>query len=89
MRGIKRDQHRADRLRSPGGSPEYAPVTGGQASPPAPMVMPLHEVIIAPVTDQYATVAYRGLTPIWAPSGEAIPARAPGRWAQLRAAGRT
>lgn len=94
MRGVRRKQGRAQRFSSPGqAAPMPAlpgPVTGGQASPPAPMVMPLAEVLVSPVTQPgYVTLGYRGLVPIWAPDGQTIPARAPGRWAQLRAAGRT
>jgi hypothetical protein len=90
MRGIRRVNHGRARLSQPGTAPGFAPMSGGQASPPAPMEMPLAEVLVYPDPAQagYATIAYRGVTPIWATDGAAIPARAPGRWAQLRAAGR-
>lgn len=92
MRGVKRTNHGRARLSSPGmASGGYQPVTGGQASPPSVMTMPLAEVLVWPSPSEagYATVAYRGVTPIWTTDGAAIPARAPGHWGQLRAAGRT
>jgi hypothetical protein len=88
VRGVRRSHGRITRLGNPDTDPAYQPVTGGQASPPAPMVMPLAAVWLQPVSDQYATVAYSEYHPMWAPDGETIPAMAPGRWAQLRAAGR-
>jgi len=67
----------------------YAPVTGGAASPAAVSVMPLAQVTVYPAPDgQYATIAYKGLSPIFSADGAAVPATSPGRWAQLRAAGR-
>src|SRR5215472_8817008 len=67
----------------------YAPVHGGEASPRGPMTMPLAQVLTGPVNSTgYSTVAYKGLDPIWAADGAAIPASAPGSWGQLHAAGR-
>lgn len=61
---------------------------GGAASPAAVGVMPLAEVLVYPEPGgDYATVAYRGLSPIFTPGGEAVPASAPGRWDQLALAG--
>lgn len=74
---------RPSRVTAPGG------VSGGAASPSAPGTMPLAEVLVFPEPGgTYATVAYRGLSPVFTPDGAAIPASAPGRWAQLRMAGR-
>jgi len=67
----------------------HSQVTGGQASPPSVMVMPLAQVSVYPHPGAgYSTLAYRGLTPIYTADGAAVPATAPGRWAQLYAAGR-
>lgn len=96
MRGIRRTNHGRARLTRPGTMPAYQPVAsspgvaGGQASPPAVAVMPMAEVLVYPdpAASGYSTVAYRGMAPIWAPDGETILARSPGRWGQLRAAGR-
>lgn len=99
MRGVRRVNHGRARLAQPAmGARQFQPVTqaetgavaGGQASPPAVAVMPMAEVLVYPdpATSGYSTVAYRGLHPVWAPDGETILARAPGRWGQLRAAGR-
>lgn len=73
---------------TPGQAAGYQPVTGGQASPPAPMVMPLSRVTVSAAQGQYVTVGQEDLTPIWATDGAPIPAAAPGTWGQLRAAGR-
>lgn len=91
MRGIRRhpSQQRAARFASPGlGGQAPSQVAGGQASPPAVAVMPAAEVLTYGTAPGYVTIAYRGLAPLWAPDGETILATAPGRWAQLRAAGR-
>lgn len=54
-----------------------------------PMVMPLALVsVTAAPGGQYATIAYQDLPPIFTADGAAVPARAPGRWGQLAAAGR-
>ena len=67
----------------------YQPVTGGAASPAAVSVMPLAQVAVYPHPGgSYATIAYRGLAPIFTADGAAVPATSPGRWAQLAAAGR-
>jgi hypothetical protein len=68
--------------------PVTAPVTGSAASPPAVMQMPLAQVIIQPTSSQYVTVGAQELVPIWTTDGAAVPGTAPGRWDQLRAAGR-
>jgi hypothetical protein len=65
-----------------------AQVTGGNASPTSADVMPLAQVSVYPAPGGYATIAYRGLAPIFTADGAAVPATAPGRWAQLFAAGR-
>lgn len=77
----------------------YTPVaagetTGGAASPTgAPGVMPLAQVVVYPdpgSSGQYSTIGYQGLAPIYT-SGQdsaAVPATSPGRWGQLKAAGR-
>jgi hypothetical protein len=67
----------------------YSQVSGGMASPAAPGVMPLAQVLVHPHPGgTYSTLAYRGLSPVYAAGGEAVPATSPGRWAQLVAAGR-
>ena len=67
----------------------YSQVTGGAASPPAVSVMPLAQVQVYPEPGGgYSTIAYRGLAPVFTADGAAVPATSPGRWAQLRAAGR-
>lgn len=63
-------------------------VSGSAASPAAPDVMPLAQVLLYPEPREYATVAYRGLHPVYTADGAAVPATSPGRWAQLAAAGR-
>ena len=66
-------------------------VTGGAASPPAPGVMPLAQVLIYPEPGgTYSTVAYQGLAPIYTsgPNRRPVPATSPGRWGQLVSAGR-
>jgi hypothetical protein len=65
-----------------------AAVSGSAASPPSVMTMPLQLVTVTPAQSQYVTLGAQDLTPIWGPMGEGIPATAPGRWGQLRAAGR-
>jgi hypothetical protein len=89
----------AHRVRQSGSNHEramagYSPVTGSAASPGGtPNVMPLARVLVYPAPGgQYATIAYQGLAPIYTSGGNAggaaVPATAPGRWAQLAAAGR-
>lgn len=73
---------------TPGESAGYQPVTGGQASPPAMMVMPIQRVTVSSASSQYVTLGHEDLTPIWTTDGAAVPASAPGTWGQLRAAGR-
>jgi hypothetical protein len=65
-----------------------AQVTGGSASPAGADVMPLAMVTVYPAPGGYQTLAYQGLAPIFTADGAAVPATSPGRWAQLRAAGR-
>lgn len=73
---------------TPGAADGYQPVTGGQASPAAVQVMPIARVLVGPTTSQYVSLGVEDLTPIWTTDGAPIPASAPGRWAQLCAAGR-
>jgi hypothetical protein len=69
-----------------------APVTaaaGSGASPAAVMVMPLALVeIVRAQGTPYVTAGMQDLAPIFTSDGAPVPATAPGRWAQLRAAGR-
>jgi len=94
VRGVRRRGSLRHRIAATGGSTAaamagYAPVHGGEASPRGPMTMPLAQVLTGPVNSTgYSTVAYKGLDPIWAADGAAIPASAPGSWGQLHAAGR-
>lgn len=73
---------------TPGTAAGYRPVHGGNASPPAMMVMPVSVVRVVPATSPYVTVGMEELAPIWTTDGAAVPSVAPGRWGQLRAAGR-
>ena len=73
---------------TPGAADGYRPVTGGAASPQAIMVMPVSRVTVGPTVSPYVTLGMDELVPIWSADGAAIPATAPGRWAQLKAAGR-
>lgn len=68
--------------------PAGAQVTGGRASPAGADVMPLALVTIYPTPGGYQTLAYQGLAPVFTADGAAVPSTSPGRWAQLRAAGR-
>jgi len=69
--------------------PVSGAVSGGQASPGGtPMQMPLQTVIVQPVSSQYVTLGSAELVPMIAADGAPIPATAPGRWGQLRQAGR-
>ena len=65
-----------------------ARVSGSAASPPSVMQMPLQLVTVQPARSPYVTVGSQELVPIFTSDGAAVPATAPGRWAQLRAAGR-
>lgn len=74
---------------TPGQAAGYRPLTaGGQASPPAVMVMPMSLVTVQPASSQYVSAGMQDMAPLWTADGAAIPATAPGRWGQLRAAGR-
>lgn len=73
---------------TPGRSAGYQPAGGGAASPPAVQVMPLAAVIVQPASSPYVTLGMEDLTPIWTSDGAPVPASAPGRWGQLRTAGR-
>ena len=64
------------------------PNGGGAASPPGPQVMPLQAVVVGPVLSQYVTLGAVDLVPLVTADGAMVPATAPGRWNQLRAAGR-
>jgi hypothetical protein len=64
-------------------------VTGGDASPTGADVMPLAAITVYPEPGGgYSTLGYQGLVPIFTADGAAIPSTSPGRWAQLRMAGR-
>jgi len=59
------------------------------ATPPAVQVMPLQAVVVGPTTGtDYVTLGMQEMTPIFTTDGAAIPATAPGRWQQVKAAGR-
>lgn len=58
------------------------------ASPPGPMVMPMQAVTVGPTSSQYVTLGQQDLVPIITADGAPLPATAPGRWGQVRAAGR-
>jgi hypothetical protein len=63
-------------------------VTGGAASPGGvPMTMPTAAVMVYRTSDQYATIGYSDLEPIYTADGAAIMATGPGQWDQLAAAG--
>ena len=51
--------------------------------------MPLSLVTVTPYDNNYVTLAMQELAPIFTADGAAIPATMPGRWDQLRQAGRT
>jgi hypothetical protein len=69
--------------------PRMAQVTGSAASPAAPDVMPLAQVLVYPEPGSgYSTIGYQGLVPIYTADGAAVPASSPGRWGQLAMAGR-
>jgi hypothetical protein len=70
------------------GATDRSKVTGSHASPPSVMVMPLALVTVQPATSPWVMVGMEDLAPIWTTDGGPIPATAPGRWGQLRAAGR-
>jgi hypothetical protein len=73
---------------TPGTAAGYRPVSGGAASPPAPMSMPLALVTVRPAASPYLTAGMEDLAPIWTTDGAPVPSTAPGSWGQLRAAGR-
>lgn len=58
------------------------------ASPPGPMVMPMQAVTVGPTSSQYVTLGAQDLVPLITADGAPVPATAPGRWGQVRAAGR-
>lgn len=64
-----------------------APVTGGQASPPSVMAMPLAAVQVGPYRSGYVTLGAHDLTPLYTTDGAAVPSDSPGRWGQVVAAG--
>lgn len=68
--------------------PVTGATSGSAASPPSVMTMPLQQVIVTPAKSGYVTVGSEDLVPIWTTDGAGVPASAPGRWGQLRAAGR-
>lgn len=73
---------------TPGADAGYKPMGSGQASPPSVMVMPLALVTVQPNTSPWVMVGMEDTAPIWTTDGGPVPATAPGRWGQLRAAGR-
>jgi hypothetical protein len=73
---------------TPGAEAGYKPMGSGHASPAAVMVMPVALVTVQPTSSQYVTAGMQDLAPIWTTDGAAVPSTAPGRWGQLRAAGR-
>jgi hypothetical protein len=76
-------------LSNPSGGAAATPVSGSEASPGGtPMIMPLQQVTVQPTSSQYCTIGSSEYTPIYDPTGETIPGTAPGRWDQLRQAGR-
>lgn len=54
-----------------------------------PMVMPVAAVVVSAAQGQYVTLGSMEYSPLFTADGAVIPAVAPGRWAQLAAAGRT
>jgi len=61
----------------------------GHASPGGtPMTMPLSTVVTSVPVDQYVTLGYADIRPLWTTDGAAVPATAPLRWGQLAQAGR-
>ena len=81
---------------TPGREAGYQPVTGGQASPPAVMVMPVSRVSYAQTGPWEVTLGLDELVPVPAqgdpaagmPPVVAVPAASPGRHGKLRKAGR-
>ncbi len=73
---------------TPGTAAGYKPLGSGNASPPSVMMMPAALVTVQPTSSWYVTAGMQDLAPIWTTDGAAVPATAPGRWGQLRAAGR-
>lgn len=61
---------------------------GGQhPAVPAPMLMPLAQVTVNPVDNNYVTLTMQDLAPVVTADGAMIPATGPGRWDQLALAG--
>ena len=54
---------------------------------PAPMVLPLAQVTVNPVSSDYVTLAMQDLMPVITADGAMVPASGPGRWDQLALAG--
>lgn len=61
----------------------------GDAHPavPAPMSIPLAQVTVNPVDNNYVTLAMQDLAPVVTADGAMVPASGPGRWDQLALAG--
>lgn len=61
----------------------------GEAHPavPAPMLLPLAQVLVNPVSSDYVTLAMQDLAPLVTADGAMVPASGPGRWDQLALAG--
>jgi hypothetical protein len=64
-----------------------AVMAGGHPAVPGPMLMPLAQVTVNPVSSSYVTLGMEDLAPVYTSDGVLIPATAPGRWDQLALAG--
>ena len=54
---------------------------------PGPMLMPLSQVTVNPVDNNYVTLAMQDLAPLTTADGAMVPASGPGSWDQLKLAG--
>lgn len=59
----------------------------GHPAVPAPMLLPLAQVLVNPVSSDYVTLAMQDLMPMTTADGAMVPASGPGRWDQLALAG--
>lgn len=64
-----------------------AAMTGAHPAVPAPMVMPLTQVTVNPIDQNYVTLGVADVLPLTLADGAMVPATAPGRWDQLAQAG--
>jgi hypothetical protein len=62
-------------------------MSGQHPAVPAPMLLPLAQVTVNPVDDNYVTLAMQELAPITTADGAMVPATSPGKWDQLALAG--